>query len=118
MSKFKFEKLLIWQKAMDLGEEINVLIDDFPKKEYYNLSSQLIRAVDSVALNISEGAIGQSNPEQNKFLGYSIRSLAEVVTCLHKAIRRKYISEEQFNKYYNESFHLMNMMIAFKRNLK
>ncbi|KAA5825108.1 four helix bundle protein [Algibacter amylolyticus] len=118
MSKFKFEKLLIWQKAMDLGEEINVLIDNFPKKEYYNLSSQLIRAVDSVALNISEGAIGQSNPEQNKFLGYSIRSLAEVVTCLHKAIRRKYISEEQFNKYYNESFHLMNMMIAFKRNLK
>lgn len=118
MSKFKFEKLLIWQKAMDLGEEINLLIDSFPKKEFYNLSSQLLRAIDSVALNISEGSIGQSNPEQNKFLGYSIRSLAEVVTCLHKAARRNYISEKQFQKYYDESFHLMNMMIAFKRNLK
>ncbi|WP_396603250.1 four helix bundle protein [Algibacter sp. R77976] len=118
MSKFKFEKLLIWQKSMNLGEDINLMIDDFPKKELYNLSSQLLRAVDSVALNISEGSIGQSNPEQTKFLGYSIRSLAEVVTCLHKAIRRGYISEEQFQKYYDESFHLMNMMIAFKNNLK
>ncbi|WP_339895597.1 four helix bundle protein [uncultured Algibacter sp.] len=118
MSKFKFEKLLIWQKAMDLGEVVNILIDNFPKKEYYNLSSQLLRAIDSVALNNSEGSIGQSNPEQNRFLGYSIRSLAEVVTCLHKALRRKYISEEQLQIHYNESFHLMNMMIAFKRNLK
>ncbi|MEP3837882.1 MAG: four helix bundle protein [Algibacter sp.] len=118
MSKFKFEKVLIWQKAMDLGKEINLLIDNFPKKEYYNLSSPLIRAVDSVPLKISEGAIVQSNPEQNKFLGYSIQSLAKVVTCVYKAIRRKYISEEQFNTYYEESFYLMNMMIAFKRNLK
>ncbi len=30
--KFKFEKLIIWQKAMDFGEEINVLVDKFPAK--------------------------------------------------------------------------------------
>ncbi|MFD1163760.1 four helix bundle protein [Hwangdonia seohaensis] len=118
MSKFKFEKLLIWQKAMDLGEDVNLLIENFPKKEIYNLSSQLLRAIDSVALNISEGSIGQSNPEQNKFIGYSIRSLAEVVTCLHKANRRNYITQNQFEKYYNESFYLMNMMLAFRKNLK
>ncbi|WP_366140801.1 four helix bundle protein [uncultured Algibacter sp.] len=35
MVKFKFEKLQIWQKAMDLGEEINLLIVKFPKREYY-----------------------------------------------------------------------------------
>ncbi|MDG1729859.1 MAG: four helix bundle protein [Algibacter sp.] len=105
MSKFKFGKLLIWRKAMDLGEEINLLIDGFPKKEYDNLSSQLLIVVDSGALNISEGSIGQSNPEQNKFLGYPIRFLAEVVTCFHKAIRRNYISKEQFQNYNDESFH-------------
>lgn len=118
MDKFKFEKLVIWQKAMNLGEDVNLLIKDFPNQEIYNLSSQLLRAVDSVALNISEGSIGQTNREQNKFIGYSIRSLAEVVTCLHKADRRNYINKEQFQKYYNESFHLMNMMIAYRRSLK
>ncbi len=112
--KFKFENLIIWQKAMKLGEDINMLSNKFPPKEKYNLTSQIMRAVDSIALNISEGSIGQSNPEFKKFLGYAIRSLAEVVTCLHKAKRRKYISEQEFNKYYDDSFNLMNMMIAFK----
>ncbi len=116
--KFKFEKLIIWQKAMELGEDLNILADKFPKKEVFNLSSQIRRAVDSIALNISEGSIGQSNPEYKKFMGYSIRSLAEVVTCLHKAKRRAYITEPEFINYYEYSFNLMNMMVAFKKNIK
>lgn len=116
--KFKFEGLQIWQRGMDLGEEINILADSFPKKELYNLSSQIRRAVDSIALNISEGSIEQSELEFKKFMGYAIRSLAEVVTCLHKAKRRNYLSVEVFNKYYDESFNLMNMMVAFKRKIK
>ena len=115
---FIFEKLIIWQKAMDFGEEINLLSEEFPKKEIYNLSSQILRAVDSVALNISEGSIVQSKPEFNRFLGYSVRSIAEVVTCLHKAKRRNYISEEKFNDLYAKSFELMNMTLAFKNQLK
>ena len=115
--KFKFENLIIWQKAMELGEDINKLSNKFPKKEMYNLTSQIRKAADSIALNISEGSIGQSNPEFKRFIGYAIRSLAEVVTCLHKAKRREYISEQEFNKYYDYSFNLMNMMVAFKKKI-
>ena len=75
------------------------------------------RAVDSVALNISEGSIGQSAPEFKRFIGFSIRSLAEVVTCLHKARRREYISEEEFRIHYDFAFNLMNMMAAFRTKL-
>ncbi|MDO6759539.1 four helix bundle protein [Tamlana sp. 2_MG-2023] len=117
MDKFKFEKLIIWQKAMDFGEVIHKLSLVFPDKEKFNLSSQICRASDSIALNISEGSIGQSNPEQKKFIGYSIRSLAEVVTCLFKAKRRNYITEIQFTELYDESYHLMNMMSAFRKNI-
>lgn len=115
---FKFEKLIIWQKAMDLGEKIHEVSKKFPKEEMYNLISQSRRAADSIALNIAEGSISQSNPEQNKFIGYSLRSLAEVVTCIHKAKRRKYIDESIFSELYEESFNLMNMIIAFKKNIK
>ena len=66
--EFKFEKLIIWQKAMEFGEIINKLSYRFPREEMFNLSSQIRRAVDSIALNISEGSIGQSNPEFKKFI--------------------------------------------------
>jgi four helix bundle protein len=118
MISFKFEKLIIWQKSMDFGENIFLLSSRFPKDEIYNLTSQIRRAVDSIALNISEGAIGQSVPEFKKFIGYSIRSLAEVVTCLHKASRRNYISDEEFSEYYEYAFNLMNMLISFKDKIK
>ncbi|SOE19978.1 four helix bundle protein [Spirosomataceae bacterium TFI 002] len=114
---FKFEKLIIWQKAMDLGEEMNLLSDSFPPKEIYNLSSQLRRAADSVALNISEGSILQSSKENMKFLGYSIRSLAEVVTCLHKAKSREYLMVNKFDIYYLACFNLMNMIISYRSKL-
>ena len=116
--KFKFEKLIIWEKAMEYGENIFQLSFKFPKKETYNLSSQIRRAVDSIALNIAEGSIGQSNPEFKKFISYAIRSLAEVVTCLHKASLRNYINEEEFKNYYERAFNLMNMMVAFKERIR
>ncbi len=116
--EFKFEKLSIWQKAMDYGEVIHSVAAKFPGDEIYNLTSQVRRAVDSIALNISEGSIGQSNPELRKFIGYAIRSLAEVVTCLHKARRREYISEVEFSEHYDYAFNLMNMMVAFRKNIK
>lgn len=115
---FKFEKFVIWQKAMDFGEEIYHLSSNFPQLEVYNLSSQILRAADSIALNISEGSIEQSKAEFGRFLGYSIRSIAEVVTCLHKAKRRNYLDQDQFDRMYKECFDLMNMTLAFKAQLK
>jgi four helix bundle protein len=115
---FKFESLIIWQKAMDYGENIFELSARFPKEETYNLTSQIRRAVDSIALNISEGSIGQTDPEFKRFIGIAIRSLAEVVTCLHKASRRKYISGKEFKEHYDYAYNLLNMMVAFKKKIK
>jgi len=103
---------------MDFGENMHHLALSFPKNEIYNLTSQLKRAADSIALNIAEGSTGQSNPEFKKFMGYSIRSLTETVTCLHKAKRRNYLKVEEFNKFYNEAFNLMNMMASFKKKIE
>ena len=67
----------------------------------FSLSSQMKRAADSISLNISEGSTGQSDPEQLKFLGYSQRSGLEVVNCLYLALRRNYIDQQQFDKFYS-----------------
>lgn len=114
---FKFEKLRIWQSSMKFGEEIFQLSKGFPTDEKFNLTSQIRRAVDSIALNIAEGATGNSQAEFKKFIGYSLRSIAEVVTCLHKAKLRVYVSEDQFNEYYKNAFDLMNSIAAFRKTL-
>lgn len=114
---FKFEKLIIWQDSMNFAETIFKMTLNFPKEEIYNLTSQIRRASDSIALNISEGSILQSNLEFKRFLGYSIRSVAEVVTCLYKAKNRNYIDENSFKDCYNFAYKLMNQIIAFRNKL-
>lgn len=84
----------------------------------YNLTSQFCSAVDSVALHISKGSIIPSKQEFRKFLGYSARFLAEVITCLQKARRSSYISVEKFSELYDTSFKLMNMISHSEINYK
>jgi four helix bundle protein len=40
---FRFEDLQVWQKAMELDEQINRLTKSFPKDEVYVLTSQIKR---------------------------------------------------------------------------
>jgi four helix bundle protein len=99
---FRFEDLQVWQKALDLDEQVDQLTKSFPKEEIYILTSQLKRAADSVVLNIAEGSTGQTKAVFKVFLRYSLRSAIEVVSCLFIARRRGYLKEDNFKILYNE----------------
>ena len=114
---FKFEKLEIWQLAIEYTDMVHTLTKKFPKEEMFSLSSQFRRAADSISLNIAEGSIGQSDPEQAKFIGYAIRSLAECVTCLYLASKRNYITESEFKTLYGKSEILIAKLNTFKKSL-
>ena len=88
---YKFEELEVWQISMELNDMIYQLSNELPAKENFNLRSQITRAITSVSLNIAEGSTSQTDREQKRFLGYSIRSLIEVVACLRLIERREYI---------------------------
>jgi four helix bundle protein len=92
---FKFEKLRVWTQALDYIELIYELASQLPRSEDYNLKSQITRAATSVALNIAEGSISQSNAEQARFLSMAIRSLVETVACQHIINRRQMVSEQE-----------------------
>ena len=115
---FKFEKLIVWQKAVDLASDIHELTKSFPKDELFILSSQIKRAADSVSLNIAEGSTGQSNPEFHKFLGYALRSDIEVVGCLYLAQKRNLIDLENFKKLYQQCEEILAMLNSLRNTLK
>jgi four helix bundle protein len=114
---FKFEQLLVWQKAIDLTGIVHELTLKFPRDELFILTSQIKRASDSIALNIAEGSTGQTNPEFKKFLSYSIRSAIEVVSCLHIAKRRNLITEQDFQNIYRKIEEMLKMLQALKKSI-
>ncbi len=114
---FKFEHLNIWHHALELSVNINEMATFFPSLEIYNLGNQIRRSADSVVLNIAEGCTGQTNPEFSKFLGYSLRSAIEVVSCLFIAKRKGYISETVFVKHYQDYEMLCKMITKLRNSL-
>jgi four helix bundle protein len=115
---FKFEKLLVWQKALDLADAIYQLtVKCFPKEEMYILTSQIRRAADSVSLNIAEGSTGQSNAEFNRFLNIALRSNVEVVGCLYLGRKRGYIISQDFDMIYKQCEEILVMINGLKHAL-
>jgi four helix bundle protein len=91
----KFEKLEVWQLALDYCDWCYAIADELPGQEKFNLASQLRRASVSVALNIAEGSTSQSDAEQARFLTIALRSLIETVACQHLIHRRRYFADGQ-----------------------
>jgi four helix bundle protein len=113
---FSFEKLIVYQKAMGFGETVNVMVEDFPKKEMYRLSSQFCRAADSIAANISEGS-GSTDPNFNRYLKMAWDSSHECVTWNTKAYLRKYITHKEFEENRKMLTELGKMISALRRKI-
>lgn len=93
-----YKKLLVWQVADELVNLIYDLSVAFPKGELYGLTSQLRRAALSVVANIIEGHARNSHNEFRHFLSIALGSLSEVEYYLEFALRRGYLTKEEFEK--------------------
>ncbi|HJU53231.1 MAG TPA: four helix bundle protein [Pyrinomonadaceae bacterium] len=89
-----YRDLIAWQKAMDLVQTVYESVRAFPKEEIYGLTSQLKRAVVSVASNIAEGQGRKSTGEFLHHLSIAYGSLMEVETQILIGARLKYLSQQ------------------------
>jgi four helix bundle protein len=113
---FKFEDLEVWQLSIEYVDLIYDLADELPSEEKYNLRTQITRAATSVSLNIAEGSTGQTDAEQSRFIGHSVRSLLETVACLHLIHRREHLSDSALlREAYNRAELLVKKLQAFRR---
>lgn len=75
-----YKNLTVWQKSIDLVQEIYELSGQFPTEEKYGLAIQMRRAVVSIPSNIAEGSRRKDLPEYLQFLRVSNASAAELET--------------------------------------
>ena len=115
--RYKFQKLDVYQLALEYLDKLYDLTKTFPPEEKYNLTSQLQRAGTSIVLNIAEGSTGQSDAEQNRFLGLALRSYLETIACLDIAQRRAYSSLDSLREIRAFGHQLFTRLQAFRRFL-
>jgi four helix bundle protein len=92
---FPFEKLDVWQMAVDLAEYILDLLEKLPQNNHLRLIGQMEAAAVSVPQNIAEGKGRQYKKEFIQYLHVAQGSLYEVVTLNEIFRRRKLFKEEQ-----------------------
>jgi len=91
----KYKELTVWQKSMDLVDEVYRVGRSFPPEERYGLWSQMTRSAVSVPSNIAEGS-GRTTPaEFVHFLSIARGSLYELSTQLDIAVRQGYCTEDR-----------------------
>ena len=113
-----FEDMQVWQDAREFVKSVYNLTSEYKFKRDYGLRDQIRRAVVSIMNNISEGFERDNNKEFIKFLGYAKGSAGEVRSMLYVALDQKYISEDSFEKNYNEVVSIIKQISNFKKYLR
>lgn len=89
-----YKELKVWQKSIELAEEVYKITLNFPVEEKFGLISQIRRSAVSIPSNISEGAGRNSNKEFRNFLGIANGSSNELNTQLLISVKIGYAKEE------------------------
>ncbi len=100
----KFEELEIWILARELTYEIFELFttsENFARD--FKLRDQINGSSGSVMDNIAEGFERGGRNEFINFLTFSKGSAGEVKSQLYRAMDRKYITQEQFDRLYEKA---------------
>jgi four helix bundle protein len=90
-----YQNLIVWQKAMDLAQEIYRLVKQLPREETFSLSDQMRRAAVSIPSNIAEGQDRTSSKEFLHFLSIARGSRAELETQLQICVRVGYLTDDE-----------------------
>lgn len=77
-----YKDLTVWQKSIDLVNEIYVVTKKLPKTETFGLISQMQRSAVAIPSNIAEGFGRKGSKEFIQFLHIALGSLLELETQL------------------------------------
>ena len=119
---FRFQKLDIYDLALDLVKDSYSLTRTFPAEERFALVPQMNRAVVSVPSNIAEGISRGTRKDQVHFLNISYGSLMELAYQSDISYKLGYITDKQrkelFAKINNLAIKINNFISFIRKELK
>ena len=114
---FNFEKLEVWQEAVNFADSVYAITRTFPDGEKFGLTNQLRRAAVSISSNIAEGSSRSSQTDFARFVEIATGSLFEVVSQATISKRQKFLSDADFQLLYSACEKQSKMLSGLCRSL-
>ena len=114
---FNFEKLDVWQKAIDFDNLIYNETRTFPSEERFGLTNQVRRASVSISSNIAEGASRSSRTDFARFAEIAAGSVFEAASQTSITRPQSFLSGDQFARIYTDAEELSRMLSGLRKTL-
>jgi len=114
---FNFEKLEVWQEAINFADSVYAITQTFPDTERFGLTNQMRRAAVSISSNLAEGSSRASRLDFARFVEIATGSLFEVVSQTIIAKRQGYLPETDFGQLYSACEKQSKMLSGLRRSL-
>jgi four helix bundle protein len=114
---FNFEKLDVWQKAIDFADPVYNHTRNFPSDERFGLTTQMRRAAVSVSSNVAEGTSRMSQTDFARFVEIATGSVFEVVSQSFIGRRQGFLNQKQFRALYAAAEEIGRMLSGLRKSL-
>jgi len=118
MERFRFQNFRVYQDAKEYCKFCRDIVRSHIEKVDRSLADQIVRALNSIVLNIAEGSADQSDAEFARFLTISIRSVYETVAGFDLGLLCGYIEKDSFEIIENKAQALVKQLVSFRQKLK
>jgi four helix bundle protein len=112
-----FTDLVCWQRARKWSAAIFARSQQSPLAKDQRLCVQINDSSESVMSNVAEGFGRGTQEEFITFLGYALGSLDETQSHLCAAYDRKFISKEEFARFYREGTAIRKLTVGLIRSM-
>ncbi len=110
--RHNYKNLKIWKLSLEITNEVSDVLQQFPKHERYDLSSQMNRCSISIPSNIAEGS-ARTDKSFSHFLDIALGSSFELGTQLLVSKYRNYIDESILKNFEKKLEEFQRMTMSF-----
>ena len=112
---FKFEKLEVWKKAVELHGTLSRLSLSIDQKDQFSIGEQIRKASLSISTNIAEGTGREGVREARYFFNIAKGSVYEVVSLLYVMRKSGYVADENYLVLYERCDEIARMLSGMMR---
>jgi four helix bundle protein len=117
MFSFNFEKLDVWQEAIQFANLIYQVTSSFPERARFGLTNQMRRAGVSVSSNLAEGSSRISRVDFARFVEIATGSLFEVVSQANISLNQEFLTRREYESIFNSAEKQCRMLSGLLRSL-